>query len=229
MRIRAIGTAILALLLTAGNATAQEDGYLMEVGPLAGGCFYMGDANPGRLYLNTGGLVGAVLRYNVNTRLSLKADLAMGKISGSTDNIKDRSFPQPASFKRNVFDFGVQVEGGFLAYGTTTWNNCHRLVPYYLLGIGLTYAPKPADNVFAANFPIGFGVRYKLAERLNLGLEWTMRFSTSDCLDVTGNGNLADPFKIQGGFMKNKDSYCYTMLTLTYDIFARPCDCNDDK
>lgn len=217
----------MTLLLSVAGVNAQDDIYLLEAGPLAGASFYMGDANPTTLYKNTGAVAGAVLRYNINPRLSLKADLARCKISGNTADLADYSFPEPASFERNIWDFGVQIECGFMAYGTTSWNDSHRLVPYYLLGVGMTYAPEPAENVWAANFPIGIGVRYKIAKRLNLGLEWTMRFSTSDCLDVTGSGNLADPFKIKGGFMKNKDSYSFTMLTLTYDILARPCNCNE--
>ena len=103
------------------------------------------------------------------------------------------------------------------------------MVPYYLVGIGLTYAPKPVENVFALNIPVGVGLRYKLAERVNLGLEWTMRFTSSDKLDVTGANSvttLNDPFQIKGKGLKNKDSYSFTMLYLTFDIFARPCDCN---
>lgn len=216
---------ILTALSYSGVIAAQDDTeYRMEAGIALGGSFYMGDANS-RLYRDTRFMTGIVARYTINPRFAIKADLAMAGIAGNSDNMTDRSFPEPFSFRRTLFDFGVQAEGNFLAYGTTTYNNCHRLVPYYLLGIGMTFAPKPATNDFAVNFPIGVGLKYKISERLNLSLEWTMRFSTSDRLDVTDHIG-EDPLMVKSGFLKNKDSYCFTMLMLTYDIFAKPCNCN---
>lgn len=219
-------TLFLAVLVLCIPVSAQNDDteYLMEIGPAAGAGFYMGDAN-NKLYNNTRFMGGIVARYKINPRFAVKADLAASGIAGNSANMKDRTFPQPFSFSRTVYDFGFQIEGNFLAYGTTSYNDSHRLVPYYLLGIGLTFAPEPAKNDFAANFPIGIGVKYKLTRRLNLSLEWTMRFSTTDRLDVTDKAG-EDPFQIKSGFLKNKDSYSFTMLMLTYDIFAKPCDCN---
>ena len=57
-----------------------------------------------------------------------------------------------------------------------------------------------------------------------------MRFSSSDRLDVTSDvaPGLQDPFIIKGKGMKNKDSYSFTMLYVTFDVFKRPCHCNDE-
>ena len=218
------------LLLFPNHATAQEDGYLMEIGPGGGGSFYMGDANS-RFFNNTNGVFSLVARYNVNTRFALKADLAAAGISGSTENSFGTLPGDGLKFSRTLYDFGVQMEWGFCGYGPEGWNGCHRLAPYGLLGIGMTFAPEPAENDFAANIPIGLGIRYKLSERVNLGLEWSMRFSTTDRLDVTHtNGtSLEDPFMIKGKGIKNKDSYSFTMLYVTFDVFKRPCHCNDEQ
>ena len=58
-----------------------------------------------------------------------------------------------------------------------------------------------------------------------------MRFSTSDRLDVTHTDgtSLQDPFMIKGKGIKNKDSYSFTMLYVTFDVFKRPCHCNDQE
>lgn len=221
----------LVLLLTCGNlAAAQEDGYLMEIGLGGGGSFYMGDANS-RFYNNTNGVFSAMARYNVNPRFSLKADFAAAGISGSTENSYGVLPGDELTFSRTVYDFGVQIEWGFCGYGMEGWNGCHRLAPYGLLGIGLTFAPEPVQNDFGANFPVGLGLRYKLSERVNIGLEWTMRFTTSDRLDVTQTygTSLEDPFMIKGKGIKNKDSYSFTMLYISFDIFKRPCHCNDEQ
>lgn len=221
---------ILAFFLLPGlPGAAQDDGYLMEAGLGVGGSFYMGDANT-RMYANTNGAVSAVLRYNVNPRFSLKANLAAAGISGQSDNSFGVLPMDNVSFSRTVYDFGVQMEWGFCGYSLTNLGDCHRLAPYGLLGIGATFAPKPQNNDFALNLPVGLGLRYKLSERLNIGLEWTMRFSSSDRLDVTSDvaPGLQDPFIIKGKGMKNKDSYSFTMLYVTFDVFKRPCHCNDE-
>lgn len=219
----------VVLLPLSNYAAAQEDGYLMEAGLGGGGSFYMGDANS-RFYNNTNGVFSALVRYNVNTRFSLKADFAAAGISGSTENSYGILPGDELKFSRTLYDFGVQIEWGFCGYGMEGWNGCHRLAPYGLLGIGVTFAPEPAQNDFAANFPVGLGIRYKLSERVNIGLEWTMRFSTSDRLDVTRTDGtlLEDPFMIKGKGIKNKDSYSFTMLYVTFDVFKRPCHCNDE-
>lgn len=220
----------LVIILLCSKTAAQDEGYLMEMGLGGGGSFYMGDAN-GRLYNNTNGVFSVLARYNVNPRFSLKAYLSSAGISGSTENAYGTLPGDELIFSRTLYDFGAQMEWGFCGYGMEGWNGNHRLAPYGLMGIGVTFAPEPEQNDFAANFPIGLGLRYKLSERVNIGLEWTMRFSTSDRLDVTRTDGttLKDPFMIKGKGIKNKDSYSFTMLYVTFDVFKRPCHCNEEE
>lgn len=220
----------LVIILLCSKTAAQDEGYLMEMGLGGGGSFYMGDAN-GRLYNNTNGVVSVLARYNVNPRFSLKVNLSSAGISGSTENAYGTLPGDELIFSRTLYDFGAQMEWGFCGYGMEGWNGNHRLAPYGLMGIGVTFAPEPEQNDFAANFPIGLGLRYKLSERVNIGLEWTMRFSTSDRLDVTRTDGttLKDPFMIKGKGIKNKDSYSFTMLYVTFDVFKRPCHCNEEE
>lgn len=230
MNIRLRTLSIMTVLCCCLTATAQDDGYMLELGVGGGGCFYMGDANQ-KMYRNTNGAASLLLRYNVNPRFSLKADLAAAGISGSSSGAPGALPGNEISFSRTVYEFGIQVEWGFAAYGLENWNGSRRIAPYGLAGMGVSFAPEPVSNDFALNMPIGMGLRYKLSERVNLGLEWTMRFTSSDRLDVTQNtdGSLEDPFRIKGKFIKNRDSYNFTLLYLTFDIFKRPCDCNDVK
>lgn len=221
---------ILLVLSCCLPAAAQDIGYMFELGVGGGGSFYIGDANQ-RLYRNTNGAAALILRYNANPRLSLKADIAAAGISGSSSDAPGAIPGDEISFSRTVYDFGVQLEWGFTAYGFEGWSGARRLSPYGLAGIGMSLAPELAQNDFAVNFPIGLGLRYKLSERVNLGLEWTMRFTSSDRLDVVADSEttLENPFSIKSGFLKNRDSYSFTLLYLTFDLFKRPCDCNDVK
>lgn len=211
---------------------AQEDlEYKMELGGMLGGSFYMGDANYTTPFKNLGIAAGAMWRYNFNPRMAVKADFAMGRISGNTKDFKN-VYPgnKQTSFKRSIFDLGAQFEYNFFGYGTGEgYRGNRRFTPYVLGGFGFTFAPAPAKGVFTVNFPIGVGVKYKIAKRLNIGCEFTMRFSLSDQLDVTNKNGLQldDPYGIKGSGFKNKDSYSFTTVFITYDLFPKYRKCNN--
>ena len=223
--------AAFLLLVSVCMVSAQELEYKMELGALAGGSFYMGDANFTTPFKNTAPMGGLLARYNFNPRMVVKGDLAVGRIKGSTEGI-DNQFPGDvhSTFSRNVYELGAQFEYNFFAYGTGAgYKDSRRLTPYILGGVGLTYAPKPANHVVAMNIPLGLGVKYKLAPRINCGAEWSMRFTTSDRLDVTATEGLVldDPYGIEGKGMKNKDCYSWLMVYVSYDMFPKYRKCNN--
>ena len=89
------------------------------------------------------------------------------------------------------------------------------------MGFGLTDGK--AGKAFTANIPLGVGVKYKVAERLNLGLDWLVHFTLSDKLD-----GLEAPLGINSSGFRNKDHYSALSLTLTYDLNPRCPTCNRD-
>ena len=76
---------------------------------------------------------------------------------------------------------------------------------------------------------MGIGVKYKLAPRLNVGCELSFRFTLSDKLDVTKETPpvLDDPYGIVSDGMKNKDSYAFLGIFLTYDLSPKYRKCNN--
>ena len=75
------------------------------------------------------------------------------------------------------------------------------------------------------NVPIGAGVKYKIGKRLNLTVEWAMRFTLSDKLDGS-----KDPLGIKSsGLFKNTDCYSALQLGLTYDLWEKCKTCNNDR
>lgn len=213
--------AITSLCLVSGSTHAQEAEYKMEFGVMGGGSFYLGDANYHTIYRDTKPAFGAFARYNLNPRMSLKFDLGYGGISGDATKSKNKFpnlSPEDMKFKSSVFDLGCQYEISFWGFGTGTgYKGNKRLTPYIQAGLGFTYC-----NVFTMNIPVGFGVKYKLAPRWNVGFDWTMRFALSDKLD-----KIQDPYYIKSGFLKNKDSYSWTMITVSYDMFQKLRKCNN--
>lgn len=217
-----LASLVVALLMSV-CAGAQDLEYKMELGVMAGMGFYMGDANLNGFYKNVtpaGALMG---RYNINPRMALKFDLGYCKVKGDAEG-QPNKFPDKAGqkwqFDNSVIDLGCQYEISFFGYGTSGGYKGHkRLAPYIQMGLGFTYG----GNALTMNIPIGIGVKYKLMERVNVGADWTMRFSMSDKLD-----GISDPYKIESGFLKNKDSYSWTMVYLSYDLFPKYRKCNND-
>lgn len=106
----------------------------------------------------------------------------------------------------NFFDFGIGA----------TYLKLRRLTPYMVIGIGGTVASASGSTAFAMNIPLGVGFKFKLKERINLGLEFTMRKAFGDKID-----GLSDPNGIPSYFAKNTDWYALTMFTLTYEFSKR--------
>lgn len=228
--VRKIGLLLLgALLCPAMLLRAEELEYRYEIGAMTGGSFYLGDANYTGMFKNLNLMGGALWRYNLNPRMAIKANLALARISGDTAG--DNKFPGgDTSFSRTLYDLGAQFEYNFFAYGEGTgYKRTHRLAPYIFGGIGFTFAPEPKDNVFTANIPLGVGVKYKFAPRVNVGCELSFRFSLSDKLDVTDANlpQLDDPYGIKSDGLKNKDSYAFLAIFLTYDLSPKYRRCNN--
>ena len=129
------------------------------------------------------------------------------------------------SFSNSVVDIGGRYEYNFWPYGTgREYKGAKRLVPYITGGIGLTIASTEGGSVIATNLPLGAGIKYKIAPRLNLNAAWIMHFTTSDNID-----GVYDPYGIKSsGIFKNKDSYSMLQIALTYDIWAKCRTCHND-
>jgi hypothetical protein len=225
---------ILLIILWSGLCPvlwAQE--YKFEIGGMAGGSFYMGDANKNTPLKAMNPAFGGVFRYNPNLRWAVKANLMWGQVTGTTVG-QANVFPgnAQASFSRNLFDIGGQMEFNFFPYSDKfAYANTKRITPYALLGLGATVAPGSGETFTGINLPIGVGVKYKLMNRINLGCEFSVRKLFGDRLDVTGEDNdlLDNPYQISGSALKNKDWYSFLLLSVTWDFGLRCSPCNNSS
>ena len=74
------------------------------------------------------------------------------------------------------------------------------------------------------------GFKYKLKNRLNIGVEFSMRKLFSDDFDVTSNESewsLDAPYGISSSFLKNKDWYSLTMIFITWEFSTREDPCRE--
>lgn len=218
---------LLMLCATLTASAQQDDEYLMEIGGGVGMVSYQGDFN-GKI---TSGMqpAGAIVwRRLLNPYMGFRVTGMMGKLKGDATRV-ETYYPDETtraySFDRSLTDVSVTYEYNFWPYGTgRDYRGAKRLTPFVFGGIGATYVSGGEKKVFTANVPIGLGIKYKLKERLNVGLEWSMHFSLSDELD-----GMADPYGIKSsGAFKNTDCYSGLMLTITYSFKSKCRTCNND-
>lgn len=194
-----LGTVLVWLaFLPMGAVHAQT----MEVGPMAGGSYYIGDLNPGHHFRNTQLMFGGLARYNYDTRWALKVALTVGKIKGSSSQstfLPDNNL----SFTSTITDISAVVEFNFFSYFTgSKWD---VISPYIYAGIGgffydpvsgghrlremgtegqkVGYDGRKPYSTFGVGIPIGLGVKYSVARNVGITAFWELHKTFTDYLD----------------------------------------------
>lgn len=215
----------MAATATLISSSAQEAKYRWDIGVAAGMSGYIGDANGGFPFRHPGGAVSLIGRYNFNTRLALRTQLGKQTISGNTADIEN-ALPGGVQydFKSSVIDFGVRGEFNFFPYGIgETYKRLRRCTPFASLGIGFVSGGGKGSKSVAFAVPMGFGVKYKVSERFNLGAEWTFTKTFSDRID---SKELTDLYGIKSSFIKNNDWLSALTVSVAYDFGERCVVCN---
>ena len=231
-------SALASLLLMVLTMHAQsEPEYRMEIGVGAGLTTYVGDLNGNLLHdmKPTGDIVA---RYKLNPRMAWNLNIGATQLKGSSKN-SESWLPdlqeRPINFKTSLYDVQIRYEYNFWAFGTgREYHGARPFTPFLTLGLGFTIADAKLtqqdsenrkESSFALQMPIGIGVKYKLADRLNLTAEWVMHFTGTDKLD-----GLHDPYGIRSqGLFKNTDGYSTLQLSLTYEFWERCRTCHNDR
>ena len=224
---------VMFLGITTTSRAQSDPEYMMEIGAGAGLTGYLGDFN-GNLTKNLQPMVSGVFRTLFNPHAGLKFSASWGKLKGSSKNV-ETYYPEfrpddlsptrevlPYDFSHTLVDASCVFEYNFWPYGTgRDYRGAKRLTPFIFGGIGATFVSGGPKNVFTGNVPLGIGVKYKLASRLNLGVEWGVHFSMSDELD-----GVKDPYNVASkGIFKNTDCYSTLQVTLTYSFKERCVTC----
>lgn len=219
---------ILMAMLPAAVAAQDDPEYKAEIGVGIGTAAYQGDLS-GSITKNMQPMFMVAARYRMNPRSALALSLGFGNIKGVGSNAQTW-YPEyqdkNMDFKHSLVDATVKYEYNFWPYGTgREYRGAVPLTPYITGGLGFTNVKTPSGSVFTTGIPLGMGVRYKLAERVNVALEWMMHFTFSDKLD-----GVYEPYGIESkGLFKNTDSFSVLGLTVSYDIWKKCKTCNNDN
>lgn len=220
---------ILSALAFPARAFAQTqesvEEYKFDIGAGIGMSGYLGDANESNMFAHPGVAFNATFRYLINSRWAIRGMLTGVSLSGSTADM-DNVLPEGKvyDFKSSVYDLGAKAEFNFFNYGIgETYKRLTRISPYLSLGLGVAMASSGGDTSVAMSLPMGFGVKYKLRPRLNLGLEFSMTKVFGDKVD---SSELTDLYQIKSSFLKNTDWYSSLMFTVTYEFGKRCVTCH---
>ncbi len=219
----------LLTFLPFSMAAQTDPEYRLEVGGGVGAVTYLGDFNS-NLFKEIQPMGSLLAKYRFSPRQAVAMNISYGQLKGAAKNEKTY-YPALSdySFKASLVDVGMRYEYNFWPYGTgMEYRGAKRLTPYIYIGMGTTIA-KPdngeAKTELALNVPLGGGVKYKVADRVNLGVEWTIHFTTSDLLD-----GVKDPYGIESsGMFKNTDCYSQLRFSVTYDLWAKCKTCHNDR
>ncbi len=202
MRLRLPKRNIITIVFFAVFAFTSNAQALFDVGIKGGTTYYLGDLNS-TLFNKLQPVGGAYIRYNINSRWATKAQGVMGKI---TDPMSQKFIDVSLQQEFNFFEYGLLKTGDFE----------YTFSPYICAGIGLTSFITNGDAIFSPNIPFGIGVKYKLFDRINIGLEWTMHKLFTDDFD-----GVDDPYQIGGSSLLNNDWYSLCTLNIGIDLGER--------
>lgn len=211
-----------------GGLRAQDDPeYRWEIGAGVGMTGYLGDFN-GNITKDLQAGASLVGRYAFNPWMALRMNFGYGKLKASSSDV-DTYYPdyqeQIYDFDNNIYDLSFTYEYNFWPYGTGwDYRGAKRVTPFVFGGLGLAVADTPEKSRVAMTVPIGVGVKFKIGERVNVGVEWAMNFSTSDWLD-----GVKDPYRVESsGMFKNTDCFSRLQATITYSFSPKCVTCNKE-
>lgn len=216
----------IGLLSVTQMAYSQDFEHTIELGPVAGTSFYLGDANQ-KLFAYNRTLIGGLIRYPLNNRIALKSELAFSGIKGYSDVYQ-------VGFNHNYWFGTVQGEFNFFPYELSDYSlESSNVTPYILGGIGFIACSKQQKNATILSDPIsparavvlscGVGGKMKLNNRIDLNIEWTINKALSDRLE--GVAELNNPYSLNQNMTFNNDFYSTLTIAITFAIYTQKCEC----
>ncbi len=178
---------------------------------------HYGDINQEKLFYNSGAAFEGFVRYNLDNRYALRA-----QILGTSFNAQDADFKNHyqqnryKSFQRSITELAIVGEVNFFPYvNPKEWGSYTGTV-YGLLGFGeaISYE-EHRDNIFIPCVLMGVGYKKVLKNGWALELEWAFRKCLNDELD-----EIKDTIKTgQSSLLLNNDWYHVVAIKLSYNLW----------
>lgn len=267
---------MLAFLFSVkSHAQMEQYEYVQEAefGITGGVAHYFGDLN-NRAAINRPKIaLGAFFRRQFGNYVAVRLSGHFAQL-GYSDKYSKNEYQRRRnlSFNTNIFELAVTGDFNFFKFIPTDPN--HAFTPYATLGIGIfSYDPyayynnqkvylrplntegetfyqgRKAYGSMALCFPIGFGIKYAISNKVNVSFEIAHRFTTTDYIDDVSTTYIgADKFPAaskslavlmqdrsyetgvpigvegrQRGFSKQKDQYAIAEVGISFNLTSYRC------
>lgn len=199
-----------------------------EFGLMLGRSYYLGEVNPKTHWGDGVGSLayGAIFRYNLNKRYSLKLNLNRTTLEGD-DEAREYSFNRnrKALFETRLTEIATTIEFNFLPYKVGERDKAFS--PYLFVGPtyywynpsttinGAEVVTEEAEESNGWAFAFGPGIKLNIGRKMSLNLEWGFRKTANDLLDGLPNRE----FEIfEQGKEYDDDWYVISGFMLTYKL-----------
>lgn len=225
------------LSLTCSLSTAQ----LHEIGFFGGGSNFIGDVGTTKYVYPNSVAYGLFYRYNLNTRISLRAGINASILRASDLRTRDLNrFRRQYQFENFIKEGIVGVEVNYVDFDLL--NVRRQFTPYLFFGLGyfehqLFYFIDNAPNIPQKNnygkkgnfvLPINVGVKSNITKRMSLGIELGVRYTLTDNIDGSNPINeFSELDELKFGNLGNNDWYIFTGITISFTFGKLPCYCLD--
>ncbi|MFT7344613.1 MAG: hypothetical protein ACI9XP_001200 [Lentimonas sp.] len=208
MRIKLLILFFLPFLVFSQRPTKMSRS---EFGFLLGGTYYIGDLNPFGHFKNMEPAGAIIYRFNVHSRLALRAHFMYGSISGSDSDSKyELHRNRNLSFQSDIYEAAGGIEFNYWPY--QIGHKRYKATAYFLVEMGVFYFnPKTEYNGEMVSLrdlgtegqgtplseskkysrvqftmPVGLGFRCNISKNVSMHLELGIRKTFTDYLDDVG-------------------------------------------
>ncbi len=210
---------VLVSVFSLSNTFGQSDLFKarFEMGFMGGASYYIGDLNPTKHFIYSKPAFGAIVRYNLSTRASLRFTGTYGSVYAQ-DAKSDDLFQvnRNLDFTSKIYELAVGFEVDLLKYRINDMK--YPISPYFFYeiayfrmnpmtsyngnevelqslgteGQGTALSSKRPYKVNQISIPLGIGLKFNLRKRLAMSIEYGIRKTFTDYLDDV-SGNYVDP------------------------------------
>ncbi|MBK9191493.1 MAG: outer membrane beta-barrel protein [Crocinitomicaceae bacterium] len=205
------------LLIFSSAGYSQGFKTAAEMGVFGGGSYYIGDLNPDVHFMYSKPAFGAIFRYNLTKRYSLRFTGSYGNVYGQ-DSDSDDPFSQMRnlSFKSDILELAFGVEIDLFNYNINNMKD--PISPYFFYeiayfkmnptgelngedydlqslgteGQGTALSDKEPYKLNQLSIPLGIGVKFNIRKRMAISIEYGIRKTFTDYLDDV-SGKYVDP------------------------------------
>ncbi len=208
---------LFSSLLIAPACFAQ----LNDIGIGIGGFNSTGDLTRKYDLVNERPAATIFFRSNISDAIGIRYGLTGGWLSGKSKNIGD-SLSTPVSFNYGLVEGSVLIEYHFLDYKSKSarihWS------PFLFGGAGIfvplgNFGHDIKYSVVQPVIPLGFGIKYHINPKLDIGAEASTRITFFDYLDKVSD--VSNNFRYTNKY--NYDVYYFVGITLYYTFYLIPC------